>query len=571
MSAFWAERMGRVKSTLARPVATIAAVWGLLLSTGGPSIAAATDAYPLSPEMALLKRDAASVEFRAILKDMLITELAAEWKRAINADDATSFESTHGGKERIQADPALAAAYAEREKVTKDFLEVIRSEYARRKTPAPFDKGAKADRNAAGGAKASTISIADVHPQPDAASQWYRFRGPTGQGQALGKKLPPLRWSANENIRWKSRLPGVGNSSPILWNDAIYLGVSTPDGKRRGLVCLDRATGQIRWQDSLAVDPLEQSVREENGFASATPICDGEQVYAFFGNGGLLATSLKGERRWLTSLGKFDGMHGPGCSPILHGDLVLLVQDQNKGASVTVGLDRQTGAIRWRRDRPTAMGWCTPVVLRIGARDEMIFASNKRLYSLDPASGRDLWSIDGPTEEPVPSVIFGHGMIYSTSGRNGPTLAVRPGDASANVNDRVAWTSLRGGPHVPGPILLGDYLYLVNDRGILTCLEAKTGKTIYQNRLEGKFYASPASAGKHLFLTNEAGDTFVVEAGPKFKKVGVNSLGETVRASLAIVDGEIFARGQQTLFCIADPSAVQAVSAPSLTPGGSTP
>jgi outer membrane protein assembly factor BamB len=502
--------------------------------------------YPLSPEMRLIERDSQAPEYRKILADMLITELAAEWKRCVNPDDADHLARRAGGASALAKDEKLRSAVERRKKISDDYLAVVRAEYERRKVKAPFDQGAKAEMAAPGDApRSAAASIAVAAPHSDMAGQWHRPRGPSGQGNAIGGK-PPVEWSETKNIVWKTPLPGEGNSSPTLWNDRIFLTTAGDQGIVRSLMCFDKRSGKLLWRHDVQASPVEKSIRGENGWASSTPLVDGRRVYVFLGNAGLLACDLDGKQLWKTDLGRFDGMHGPGATPVLYRDLVILVQDQNTGGSRTVAQDQSTGAVRWKRDRPNAMGWCTPVVLTIDGRDELIFTSNKKLVSLDPAEGKDLWSLDGPTEEPVPSIVYDGGLLFCTSGRNGPTLAVAPGAGRATL----VWSSPRGGPHVPSPLVLGGAIYLLNDRGIVSCLDAKDGSTIYQQRLKGKFYASPVSAGELIYLTNEDGETTVIRSGRKFDVVAVNRLEGPMRASFAVVDGRIYGRSHQFLYCL---------------------
>ncbi|HPA17237.1 MAG TPA: PQQ-binding-like beta-propeller repeat protein [Verrucomicrobiae bacterium] len=511
--------------------------------------------YPLSPEMALLERDTASADYRATLPPMLVTDLAAEWQRAVNPDDAMNFAEGHGGIDKVLADSRLKAAYERRDRIGKNFLAVMRGEYERRKLKAPFDQEGAVTLTAPKGSGRSVAGAGDlsvVHPNDEAAHQWYRFRGPSGQGTVDDPNVP-IRWSATENIVWKTRLPGRGNSSPVIWNDRIFLTFADDKGTVRSMLCVDRDSGQVRWRRDLKVETIERMVRDKNGFASATPAVDGKQAYVFFGNLGVVCFDFEGNQKWRTDLGKFDGTWGPGASTILYKDLVILNQDQSRpSASLTVALDRNNGSVVWREDRPASMGWCTPMVFSVAeaGRDEMIFASNERLLGVDPATGKGLWSCAGPTREPIPSVVMGNGLIFGTSGRNGPTLAVRPGGEGDVTGSRLVWSVLRGGPHVPSPALAAGRIFLINDHGILTCLDATSGATILQRRMGGKFSASPIVAGNRIYLSNEDGLTTVIRTDGDLDVVAENKLGEPILASFATADGRFFIRAPQTLYCV---------------------
>lgn len=509
---------------------------------------AAEEQHPLSPEMALLERDTQSAEYRASLKEMLSTELAAEWQRAVNPDDAASFAEKHGGLAKIHKDAALRSAYQRREKIAAAFLGLMRDEYSRRKLKAPFDHGTAALSVPKGRGTAHEIaSIEFVHPNAQAANEWYRWRGPTGQGDADANR-PLLRWGPTENVVWKTPIPMQGNSSPVIWHNRIFLSSATDDGKRRAVLCIDRESGKLVWQRDLAVNKIERMIRDKNGYASATPTTDGQRVYAFLGNAGMVCFDFDGHEIWRADLGAFDGMWGPGASPVQYQNLIILVQDQSEPRSLAIALDKQFGKIVWRKERERAMGWCTPVVLRINGRDELIFTSNRRLVSCDPRTGEEFWFCNGPTHEPIPSIVAGNGLLFCTSGRNGPTLAVRPGGSGDVTGSHLVWSAIRGGPHVPCPVLAGGLVYLVSDRGILSCFDADTGETVYQKRLDGIYSASPVVAGNFVYCSNEAGQTHIVRIGREFRIEAVNSLGEPMLASLAVYKGDIFARTTQHLW-----------------------
>jgi outer membrane protein assembly factor BamB len=503
--------------------------------------------------MQLLERDIQSAEYRASLREMLITELAAEWQRAVNPDDADSFAKSHGGVDAVKKRTDLRQAYERRDRIVTQFLALMRDEYARRKQKAPFDEGTTALEVPKGKGRApGAATIEMVHPVAAAARQWYRWRGPTGQGN-VSQAAPLLRWSPTENVVWKTRIPDQGNSSPVIWENHIFLTSATPNGRSRSVLCVSRADGRVVWQRSVPVAKIERMIRDKNGYASATPVTDGKRVWSFLGNAGIVCLDFEGNLLWRTDLGSFDGTWGPGASPVLYDRLVILVQDQSEPSSLAVALDKNTGKIKWRRTREAAMGWCTPVVLRINGRDELIFTSNRRLIGCDPRTGDELWFCGGPTHEPIPSIVTGAGMIFCSSGRNGPTLAVRPGGSGDIGETHLVWSAIRGGPHVPSPVYVAGFIYLVSDRGILSCLDAETGRTVYQKRLDGVYSASPIATPEYVYFTNEAGETRIVPVGREFNVFAANPLNEPVLASLAVHDGRIFARSANHLWCLGPP------------------
>jgi len=503
--------------------------------------------------MVLLEKDTQSEEYRKLLRSESknLNVLNAEWTRIGVPDGEEGFVEAHGGPDRVQADAALRAAHERRSVIRDRFLAILREEYAFRGQKAPFDEkpsgvpAAPAPRAVAD----PGLVIEPILPAPGAARQWPRWRGPTGMGLSAERGLP-LRWSPAENVAWKTDLPGSGNSSPVIWGERIYLTTAFDGGKRRSLACLKRSDGMLLFvKDAPAVDP-EGRVIAKNGYASATPALDGERAFAFFGNTGLVAFDLDGNVLWHRPLPPFDAMHGTGASPVLCGDLVVLFQEQSSKPSIGIALDKRTGEVRWSIERKPALGWCTPLALRVAGREQLIYGASNTLVSYDPATGKEIWRCGGPTHEVIPTVVAGHGLIYCASGRTGPTLAVRPAGSGDITGTALAWRSPRGAPHVPSPVLSGDLLYEVNDLGIVTCFRARTGDVLYQQRLGAKFSASPLAADGRIYLTSEEGDTTVIRDGPEFEVLSVNPLGEYTLASPAVLGGQIFIRTQKHLFAI---------------------
>lgn len=517
-----------------------------------PAPAVPAEAYPLSPEMVLLEKDTGSEEYRELLRAESgnVNVLNAEWQRIGIADGPEGFAQAHGGLERVEAEPGLRAAHQRRKDIAERFLAILREEYGFRGKKAPFDEGNRALPGVTGSvASGPEVLIEPILPAPGAEDQWPRWRGPSGMGTS-GETGLPVRWSTTENIAWKTEIPGAGNSSPVIWGERIFLTTAFDKGARRSLACVSRAGGDILWiKDAPAVSP-EGRVIAKNGYASATPVVDGERVVAFFGNGGLVAFDLDGKVLWHYPLPPFDAMHGTGASPLIHGDLVILFQEQSSKPSLGVALDKRTGKPRWTVEREAALGWCTPLGLRIAGRDQIIHGASNTLVSYDPATGKEIWSCGGPTHEVIPTVVAGHGLIFSASGRSGPLLAVRPVGSGDISSTGLVWRSPRGAPHVPSPVLSEDLLYQVNDLGIVTCFRARTGDVLFQKRLGGTFSASPLAAEGRIYFTSEDGDTTVVRAGPELEILSVNPLGETTLASAAVLDGQIFIRTARSLWSI---------------------
>ena len=400
-------------------------------------------------------------------------------------------------------------------------------------------------------------SVAMLVPSGEAAKYWPRWRGPSGQGVVEDAGYPDL-WSDQENVLWKIETPGQGNSSPVIWQDRIFLTTAYEGGSRRSILCLRRSDGKLLWE-TFAPDAMPERANRKNGFASSTPSTDGERIYAYLGNHGLLCVDFQGKQVWHRSLGELNAYHGTACSPLLYQDRVIIYQDQRRPAfSFVAAFDKRTGETLWWKGREEQVGWGSPVAIRAGERDEIIVSSQKRVYAYDPQTGGEIWRCDGNLFEVTPTPAVGHGLIYCSSGRAGPTLAIRPGGSGDVTATRLAWSAHKGSPFIPSPLLYGDYLYVVNDMvSIATCYEARTGNLLWQGRLgeaqrEG-FSASPVAVDGKIFFTNDAGETFVLQAGPEYKLLHVNRLNARTLASPALVDGRWYFRTDTHLLCIGKP------------------
>jgi len=391
-----------------------------------------------------------------------------------------------------------------------------------------------------------------IEAEGEARKYWPQWRGPSGQGLVQGAGYPDT-WSETENVRWKVQVPGGGNSSPIVWKDRIFLTTAYGAG-RRTILCYRRDDGKLLWESDAVQPESSESLHGKNSYATATSATDGERVYALFGNAGLVAVDFNGKQVWRYKFGPTSNYHGPGGSPILYKDRVIFYQDQRDGSFVAAVYAR-TGRELWKTRREESVGWGTPVAIRTGARDEIVVSGQYAVRAYDPQSGKELWSVRGNTFEVTPTPAVGHGLVFCSSGRAGPTLAIRPGGSGDVTATNIAWQTPRGSPFIPSPVVYGDYLYLVNDMSsIATCLDAKTGKAIWQGRLgsarrEG-FSASPVAFDGKVFFTNDDGETFVVAAGPEFKVLRENRLGEPTLATPALVDGRWYFRTARHLLAI---------------------
>lgn len=386
----------------------------------------------------------------------------------------------------------------------------------------------------------------------EAATQWARWRGPSGQGLVSGTGYVD-KWSATENVRWKTRVPGSGNSSPVVWRDRIFLTTAYEQGGRVSVLAFDRATGKPLWE-TMAPEGRSARSHPKNGYASATPSTDGERVYVSLGSRGLIAVDMSGKIVWHRQVGQIQNYHGPAGSALLYKDRLILYQD-SQGDAFIAAFEARTGKEMWRTRRNATVGWGTPVAIRVDGHDEIIVNGQNRVCGYNPDTGAEIWGCTGPTLEVIPTPVVGHGLVFCSSGRAGPTLAIRPGGKGDVTGTHLVWSTPRGSPFVPSPLLYGDHIYMVNDmQSIVTCFEATTGKTMWQSRLgqaraEG-FSASPVVVDGKVFFTNDDGETFVMKAGGTFQLLHVNTMGERMLASPALVGGRWYMRTDQHLLAV---------------------
>lgn len=405
------------------------------------------------------------------------------------------------------------------------------------------------------GATPSSAQSSDIFMVPvagEGAGYWPRWRGPSGQGVVDASGYTDT-WSDTENVVWRSTVPGRGHSSPIVWGDRIFLTTTQDAGRRLSVLSYRRTDGQLLWETAVPEGPIEH-IHPKNSQASATPTTDGERVYVSFGSRGLVALDFDGRVVWHTEVGPIANYHGSAGSPLLYGDLLITYQDQRRGAFVAA-FDTRTGQLAWQTDRGGSVGWGSPVAVRVGDHDEIIVSSQRTVTAYDPSDGSELWHCNGNLFEVIPTPAVGHGLIFCASGRAGPTLAIRPGGSGDVTDTHVEWSTSRGSPFVPSPLVHGDYLYTVNDMAsIVTCFEAATGAVMWQQRLgrprrEG-FSASPVFVDGKVFITNDDGETFVLKAGPEFELLHVNDIGAPTLASPALVDGRWYIRTERELVAI---------------------
>jgi outer membrane protein assembly factor BamB len=421
-------------------------------------------------------------------------------------------------------------------------------------------------------------------PVPDATSSWPQWRGPGSQGISSETGLP-VEWSPTKNVRWKTEIPGRGHSSPIVWGSRVFLttaieGELVPgaqavkhmdEGKEfkhpdamgadhkqtLKVLCLEADTGKLLWERTAWEGTPYDSRHKRASFASQTPVTDGERVYAFFGAQGLYAYDYDGTLVFKVGVGALPNMGvGDGTSPVLWKDNLILLCDEDTGEkSFVAAFDKRTGREVWRTPRKVQVNWSTPIVVNASGHDELVAGGYETITAYDPATGKELWRSKGLESNAVPTPVAAGDIVVLTSGSpNKVAVAIRSG-GTGDITDtpRVLWKYAKGTAYVPSPLFYGDYVYLMTDKGLITCLDAKTGEVKYEGArvpVPATFMASPVAYEGKILLPSEDGDTFIIKAGPVHEVLRTNSVGEPIYASPAISQGRIFIRGANHLFCI---------------------
>jgi outer membrane protein assembly factor BamB len=382
------------------------------------------------------------------------------------------------------------------------------------------------------------------------AQEWTRFRGPNGAGLSDATSVP-VQWSDKE-VNWRVELPGIGHSSPVSWGDKIFLISAFDDTALRLVLCLRASDGQIVWQRKY---PSSLHVKHKfNSFASSTPCVDADMVYCCWSTPDeytLLALNHHGEEVWRKNLGPYVSQHSCGISPVVYDDLIVLGNDQGDenhlGTSSLVAVDRKTGERRWKLERRTAtVAYSTPCVYEPrGGGPELIFNSESHgITSIDPASGRVNWEIGVFNKRSVSSPVIAAGLIVGSCGSGGGgnyVVAVRP-PTNKGSSPEIAYKIETSAPYVPTPVAVDNLVFLWGDNGIVTCIRAASGETVWQKRVGGNYHGSPICVGGRLYCIREDGEVTVVAANDKYELLGRNSLGEESRSTPAVADGRMYLR-----------------------------
>jgi outer membrane protein assembly factor BamB len=396
------------------------------------------------------------------------------------------------------------------------------------------------------------------------AAEWPQFRGPTGQGHAEAQDLP-IRWSESEHVTWKTAIPGTGWSSPVIDGPQIWMTTAVDDGRSLRAVCVDRDSGRI--VRDVEVFRIEQpaAINPKNSYASPTPVLADRRLYVHFGTFGTACVNADtGDLVWRNQELKLEHKEGPGSSPVLWRNLLIVTCD-GLDVQFVAALQEDTGHVAWKTRRSGANNpnpdfrktFGTPLVINVDGQDQLVSLGADRLYGYDPATGEELWWVDYKGFSNVPRPLFAHGLIYVCTGFTRPQFwAIRPGGRGDVTQTHVAWKFTREAPKNPSPIIVGQELYMVSDRGVLTCLDALTGEARWIERLGGNYSASPVYPvypDGRLYFCSEEGQTFVLAPGKEFKLLAANQLDGRLMASPAVAGDALFLRTDGHLYRIEQP------------------
>ena len=407
------------------------------------------------------------------------------------------------------------------------------------------------------------------------AENWPQWRGPGSQGISTEQNLP-TEWGPGKNVVWKTELP-AGHSSPVVWGDRIFLTAQVegeaipghvPESVRIGqphpqsvsgdkkhtlkVLAVDAKSGKVVWEQTAYEGPVFDARHTRSSFAGPSAATDGQMVFAYFGPEGLYAYDVNGKLAWKV-VEKFHTLGlGTGTSPLLFENSVIIQRDEDEKTSLIVAYDKKTGKEVWKTKRPVGITWGTPVLVAVGNRTEIVTNGAEFVIGYDAATGKELWQTKGVESNAIHTPLVGKGLVIVTAGFPAKkTIAIRPGEVAADK--RVAWEYAKGTGYVLSNILYGDYVYLLTDNGIVTCLDAATGKVVYEGGrppVPSNFMGSPVAYSGMIAMTSEDGTTFMLKAGPKHEIVRTNSVDEPVYTSAALSNGRIYIRGQKHLFAI---------------------
>ena len=406
---------------------------------------------------------------------------------------------------------------------------------------------------------------------PLRSEDWTEFRGPNGQGISTARSVP-RDWSGDRNVAWKAEIPGEGWSSPVLAAGRIYLTAAVapevadnPNDRQLLVLCYDAASGAQLWSTPVfqqAGTDDRTRIHKKNSHASPTPVLQGDQLFVHFGTLGTACLSTDGNVLWRNQELVFQPVHGNGGSPVLFEDLLIFSCDGGDQQFV-VALDTKSGAVRWKTDRPEVpnpkkFSFCTPLIVNIEGKPQLISPGADCVVSYDPRSGEQLWFVRYEGYSVIPRPVYAHGLIFvSTSYDRPQLLAIAPGDAGDVTETNIRWSTSQGAPHTASVLVVADELYFVSDNGIAHCVDARTGEVHWKQRLGGNYSASPVFADGAIYFQSEQGETHVVQPGREYVELATNALPESTLASPAVQNGALFIRSAGYLYRIGAPATAR--------------
>ncbi|MBX9680981.1 MAG: PQQ-like beta-propeller repeat protein [Gemmataceae bacterium] len=386
------------------------------------------------------------------------------------------------------------------------------------------------------------------------AGDWPAWRGPTGQGRSDETNLPRT-WSSSKNVKWKVPLSEPGNSTPIVSKDKIFLTQANKGGSVRSLLCLSRTDGSMQWKKDVTYAEKERNWNP-SWYGNASPVTDGERVIVSFGSAGMFCYDFAGKELWKrTDLGAWDHAFGNSASPVLHGEHVILWCGPNEkmGRNFLLCAKKATGETVWEHDEKSG-SWGTPIIAKVGGKDQILLSTSPALKAIDPANGKELWFCEGLSIYVYTSPLTNGDIAVAMSGYNGPALAVKLGGSGDITKDRL-WHHPKNTQRVGSGVIVGEHVYIVEENGMPHCYELKTGKEVWQvkSRPAGeKTWGSMVHADGRLYVMMHNGETVVLAANPKYEVLAVNPLGEDTHSTPIVSNGEIFLRTFKHLWCIAE-------------------
>lgn len=382
-------------------------------------------------------------------------------------------------------------------------------------------------------------------------ADWPEFRGPTGQG-IVGEQPAPVIWSETENVRWKTPLPGIGWSSPVIRDGVVWMTTATEGGRSLRVLSVNAASGQLTHAVEVFRSERPPHKHEKNSYASPTPVLGDDRVYVHFGAKGTAALDLDGGVLWRNTEHRFEDVHGSGGSPVLWRNLLIFNCD-GADAQYVVALDASTGKTVWRTSRNARrFSFSTPLLIPRGEEGQQVVSTGPDMAaSYDPETGKELWRITFDGFSVVPRPVYGNGMVYLTTGFYGPLLlAIRPDGEGDVTATHIAWQVSRGVPLISSPLLDGERIFIVNDNGIASCINAVNGRELWRQRLQGTYSASPVLADGRVYFLNETGETTIVQSSNQYVEVARNQVEGNTLASLAFGDDAMFLRSDRALYRI---------------------